>query len=148
MATVKWGAAPTSRGNVLTTELNALGNGSFSALGPAYNNSANLDRWGWVELSLASLNPTAGACVYVFLVPSIDGGTDYDDGPASTNPGSHLLVAVLSLKTGSATKKVVNLTPFPLPPCHFKFALKNQAGVALGASGNTLELFTSNEAVS
>jgi hypothetical protein len=148
MATVKWGAAPTSRGTVLSTQLNALANGGYSALGSAYDNSSNLDRWGWVELSLVSLNPTAGACIYVYLAPSVDGGTDYDDGPSSTNPASHLLVAALSVKTGSAAKKVVSLVPFALPPGLFKFALKNQCGVVLATSdSNLLVLYTSNEAV-
>jgi hypothetical protein len=147
MATVKWGAAPTSRGTVLSTQMDSLANAGFSALGSAYDNSSNLDRWGWIELSLGSLTPTAGACIYVYLAPSLDGGTDYDDGPASTNPASHLLVAVLQLKTGAAAKKVVSLTPFSLPPGLFKFAIKNQAGVALASGSNTMVLYTSNEAV-
>jgi hypothetical protein len=147
MATIKWGAAPTSRGTVLSTQMDSVANAGFSTLGSAYDNSSNLDRWGWIELSLGSLNPTAGACIYVYLVPSVDGGTDYDDGPSSTNPASHLLVAVLQLKTGAAAKKVVTLTPFALPPCNIKFAIKNQAGVTLASGSNTMVLYTSNEAV-
>lgn len=146
MAIVKWGAL-TSRGTVLSTEMNALANAGFSALGTAFDNTVNLDRWGWVELTLASLTPVAGACIYVFMSPSIDGGTDYDDGPAATNPGSHLLVGVLSIKTGVAAKKVISLAPFAIPPGLVKFSVKNQAGVALGATGNVLALFTSNEVV-
>jgi len=147
MATVKWGAAPTSRGTVLSTEMDSVNNAGYSSLGSAFDNTSNLDRWGWVELSLGSLNPSTGACIYVFLVPSVDGGTDYDDGPASTNPGSHMLVAVLSVKTGTAAKKVVSLAPFALPPGKFKFAIKNQTGVNLAASSNTLVLYTANEAI-
>jgi hypothetical protein len=146
MATVKWSAL-TSRGNQLTTELNSLANGAFSALSAAHDNSSNLDRWGWIELSLNTLNPTTGACVSVYLVPSIDGGTDYDTGPSSTNPASHLLVATLSVATGSATKKLVSQAPFPLPPGHFKFCLRNQTGVAFNAASNVLAFWTSNEAV-
>jgi len=146
MATVKWSAL-SSRGSVLGAELNGVVSGAFTALGTAYDNTANLDRWGWVELSLGSLNPTAGASVYIYLVPSVDGGTDYDDGPASTNPAAHLLVAVMNLKTGAAAKKVVTLTPFALPPCKFKFAAKNQSGVTLAGSANDLQFYTSNEAV-
>jgi len=145
MATVKWGAL-VSRGSVLTTEMNALANAGFAALGPVYDNRSNLDRWGWVELTLASLTPVAGACVYVFMSPTLD-DTDYDDGPSSTNPASHLLVAVLAIKTGVGAKKVVSLAPFALPPGQVKFSVKNQAGVALGATGNVLALFTANESV-
>jgi hypothetical protein len=144
MALVKW-AGLSSRGSVLTTELNTLANNTFSALGTAYDNTANLDRWGWVELSLASLTPTAGACVYIYLVPSVD-GTNYDNGPSSTNPATHLLVATLSIQTGAAAKVAVTQIPFSLPPSKFKFALKNQTGVAFGGT-NTLDLFTSNESV-
>lgn len=148
-AAVKWNAAPTSRGTVLNTEMDTVANAGFSSVGSTIiDNTSNLDRWGWIELQLGSLTPTAGACIYVYLVPSVDGGTDYDDGPSSTNPAAHLLVAVLNVKTGVGSKKLVTAKPFDLPPGKFKFAIKNQTGVALAGSGaNTMVLYTSNEAV-
>lgn len=141
--TFKW-VAPTSRGNQLTTELNALANGGFSAVGPAYDNTTNLDEWGACDITLASLNPTAGAYLQLFIAVSLD-GTTYEDAPSSTNPGSHQLVATVSLTTGASAKRVQTKDLFRLPPAKFKFVLKNAAGVALGATLNTVALFTTNE---
>jgi hypothetical protein len=147
MANIKWNGL-TSQGTVLNTQMDTVASGAFSTLGSAYDNTSKLDRWGWVELSLGSFTATAGACIYVYLVPSIDNGTDYDDGPSSTNPAAHLLVANLQVKTGASAKKLVSLVPFPLPPGLFKFAIKNQTGGTLvGSGGNTMVLYTSNEAV-
>jgi len=147
MATIKWGTSPTSRGTVLTTELNSLANAGYCGVGPAFDNTSNLDRWGWLEfLGGGSITPTAGATISVFLVHSLD-GTNYDDAASATNPATHQLVAVLSIQTGAHTVRANTLFPFPLPPGKFKFVLKNNTGVTLTATTNTLTLFTSNEAV-
>lgn len=140
--TFKW-LAGTSRGNQLTTELNALANGGFSAVGPAYDNTTNLDEWGACDITLASLAAATGAYLQLFLAVSLD-GTTYEDAPAATQPGSHQLVATVSLLVSTSAKRV--MTPwFRLPPNKFKFVLKNAAGVALGATANTVALFTTNE---
>lgn len=140
--TFKWAAAP-SRGNQLTTELNALANNAFSAVGPAYDNTTNLDEWGACDITLASLAAATGAYLQLFLAVSLD-GTNYEDAPAATQPGSHNLVATVSVLVSTSVKRIV--TPwFRLPPNKFKFVLKNAAGVALGASGNTVALYTTNE---
>lgn len=140
--TFKW-SGWTSQGTVLTTELNALGNGSYSAVGPAYDNTTALDMWGAIEINLASLNPTAGAYLELFMVQSL-GGTNYEDAPSSTNPGYHMSIAKLSLTTGSATKRV-STQRFSIPPGKWKFVLLNKANVALGATTNTATLYTTNE---
>jgi hypothetical protein len=147
MATVKWGASPTSRGTVLTTELDTLLTGALSAVGTAIDNTANLDRWGWLEFAGGgSITPAAGAYLALYLVHS-PGGTNYDDAASATNPGMHQLACTLSMNTGASTKRVINSVPFPLPPGKFKFVLKNGASVSLSGSGNTVTLYTSNEAV-
>jgi hypothetical protein len=150
VATVKWAAAPTDRGTVLTTELNTLTDTSYCAPGTAYDNTANLDRWGWVEFtSGGSLTPTTGAMLTIFMLHS-PGGTNYDDGPntSGTNPGTHDIVGTIAL-TASANnpRRGITLYPFPLPPGKVKFALKNDCGATLPGSGNTLRLWTSNEAI-
>lgn len=147
MATIKWAGSPTSRGTVLTTELNALANNAFSAAGPAYNNTTNLDRWAWVEfVTGASITPTTGAVILVYMVHS-PGGTNYDEGASANNPGTHTLVSVLPLTVAAGTHRAISTTPFALPPSNVKFILKNQAGVALAATLNTVTLYTSNESV-
>lgn len=140
--TFKW-VAGTSRGNQLTTELNSLGNGAFSAVGPAYDNTANLDQWGACDIVLASLAAATGAYLQLFLVVSLD-GTNYEDAAAATQPGSHQVVATVSLLVSTSVKRSMTAW-FRLPPNKFKFVLKNSAGVALGATGNTVALYTTNE---
>lgn len=99
--------------------------------------------WGAIDIVLASLTPTAGAYVQIFLAVSLDGST-YEDAPSSTNPGAHQLVATASITTGAAAKRTMTAF-FRLPPCKFKFVLKNATVVALAASGNTCTLKTANE---
>jgi hypothetical protein len=140
--TFKW-AAWASRSTGLTTELNSLANGAYSAAGSAFDNTTNLDEWAAAEIALASLNPTAGAYLQLFLVQSLD-GTNYEDAASSTNPGYHQSIAVVSLTTGAAAKKI-DTAPFRIPPGKFKLVLLNKAGVALAASGNTVTLYTANE---
>jgi len=142
---ILWDAAWNSRGTVLTTELNSLANGSYSAVGTAIDNSANLNRWGVLEVALASLNPTTGAYLMLFMVQSAD-GTNYEDAPSSTNPGMQSLVAVLNVATGSATKRIIS-RPFRLPAGKVKFVLLNGTNVSLAASGSTVTLYTADDEV-
>lgn len=140
---ILWQTSWTSRGTVLTTELNSLGDNAYSAVGSPVDNTSNLDQYGAVEVNLASLNPTTGAFLTLFLVQSVD-GTNYEDAPSSTQPGYHQQIAVLPLATGSATKRVSSPI-FKIPPGKFKFVLRNDANVALGSSGNTVTLYTAND---
>lgn len=133
-----------SRGTVLTTELNALANGGFSVVGPAFDNTANLDEWMGVDIVLASLTPTAGAYIQIFIAVSLD-GTTYEDAPSATQPGAMQLVATVSVSTGASAKRVMTKDLFRIPPCKFKFVLKNATGVALAATGNTVTAYTTNE---
>jgi hypothetical protein len=110
---------------------------------PRTTTPSNLDEWGALDITLASLNPTAGAYLQIFIVVSLD-GTTYQDVPSSTNPGFSMSAVVVELTTGSAAKRV--MTPlFRIPPTKFKFILLNKSNVALGASSNTVALYTANE---
>lgn len=142
---ILWDQAWQSHSDVLTTELNSLGNGAYSAAGGAYDNTSALDQFMALEVNLASLNPTAGAYLQIFMVQSL-GGTNYEDAPSSTNPGLHMLVATLNVTTGSATKRITTPT-FRIPPGKFKFVLLNGTGVSLGASGNTVTPYTADDEV-
>jgi hypothetical protein len=142
---IKWGAAWTSRGTVLTTELNGLGNGAYSGNGPAFDNTSNLDEWAILDIVLASLNPTTGAYLQLLMALSAD-GTNYEDAASTTNPGTHQAIPSVSIATGSAAKRIV-VPPFRLPPNKMKFNLLNAANVALGGTLNTVTLYTTNESV-
>ena len=143
---VLWDAAVASGGTVLTTELNSLADGAFSGVGSEYNNSTAFHRFGWLDISLASLNPTTGAYLQVFMIATLD-GTNYPDAPSSTNPGlQYLVTPLLNVATGSAAKRIV-IPPFLLPPAKIKFVLYNKCNVALASSGNTVTLYTADEEI-
>src|SRR3990167_9492324 len=141
-----WQAAQTSRGTVLTTELNALANAACSGVGTEIDNSTNLDQYGCVDIVLATLDPAAGGYLQLFIIQAV-GGTTYEDPPTTTtNPGTHMLVATLNLLDTSSAKRVQSAW-FRLPPSKIKFVLYNGAGVALNATGNTVTLYTGNDEV-
>jgi hypothetical protein len=146
-ATFKWAGTWTDRsastGGTVSTELNSLANGGFSAVSGIYDNTSNLDAWGCIQFDLASLAAAAGAYLQIFIVQALD-GTNYEDAPSSTNPGSANLVGWVSLLVSTSVKRAAT-EPFRLPPGKWKWVVKNAAGVALAASGNTAKLFTANE---
>ena len=143
---ILWDAAPVSRGTVLTTELNTLTNGSYTAVGTEINNTVNSDQYGACDIVLASLDPSAGAYLGLYLVQTLD-GTNYED-PAKTtsNPAAHQLVATVAVDDVSSAKRI--MTPwFRLPPGKFKFVVQNATGVSLASSSNTVTLYTANDEV-
>ena len=146
MADRKW-AAFASQGPTLTTELNSLGNGSYSAPGMAIDNTTNKHTHAFADIVLASLNPTDGGVAYLdfFFLASPDGST-YEDAPASTNPGWHVRVRGVPVDQASSAKRVVT-AKFPILPLKYKGVLLNSTGVSLGASGNTVTIYTGYETV-
>ena len=145
MATVKWSAAVASLGNVLTTELNALANAAYSAIGSEIDNGgANLNKYFWLELNLGSLTPGANPTVQIFATLAPSG--NYEDPPSATNSGYPMSLGSFPIATGTGTKRVT-VPAFQLPPMKIKFVLLNSAGVALAATGNTLTLYAANDAV-
>lgn len=142
---IKHEAAALSRGNVLTTELNSLADNAISGVGTEIDNATNLDQFGYVEINLASLNPTTGAFITVYMTMALD-GTNYEDAASSTNPAWHAIAATIPVTTGSATKRCMS-PKFEIPPCKVKFQIRNDCNVAFAASGNTATLYTGNDEV-
>lgn len=142
-ATGKWAALASA--SALTTELNALANGAYSGVGSAIDLTSSLYVFGWADIVLASLTPTTGAYIQLYLVLSLD-GTTYEDPPSATNPGTHMLVATMTVTTGVGAKRIMTpgKEPFLLAPGKYKAVLYNTTGVALGATGNTVTLYFSN----
>jgi hypothetical protein len=123
----------------LTTELNSLANGSSSALSAEIDNSTTKYLYADMELNLASLTPTAGGFVSLYLVPTID-GTNYPLFDAGTSPGTannNYFVASFTTKAAAAAQRIA-MREIQLPPGKYKLAVYNGAGAALAASGNTL----------
>lgn len=145
MATEKW-AAFTSRGTVLTTELNSLANGSYSAVGTLIDNGTNLDKWAAAVGSFPiGTAPTADSTYDLFCIPATD-GTNYADGGGSVKPAAAYYVGSFQLRNVSTTQ-LVDTGLFRLPPCKVKFVLFNNSGQAMDASGNTVTLYTTNSTI-
>lgn len=94
--------------------------------------------YGDFELVLGSLNPTSTTVAELYLLRSAD-GTNYEDVPSSTNPGSGMYAGPFVAATGSAAKRCV-LPDVLLPPGLWKAVLKNTAGPSFAASGNTVKV--------
>lgn len=125
--------------SVLTTELNTLGNGSYSSASGAQGaDGTGGPLYGDFELVLGSLNPTSQAVADLWLLPSVD-GTNYADVPSSTNAAQPLYVGTFFAATGSAAKRAA-IVGVALPTGLWKAVLKNTSGVSFAASGNTVKV--------
>jgi hypothetical protein len=142
--TFKW-VAPESIASALTTELNSLGDGSFSSASSVITNESGspaLYQYIDLELVLASLSPATGAYVDVWLLATLD-ATNYADASKALQTAS--LLCSFQLDTTAATAQRIVRSNIPIPPLDFKLQLRNKAGVSLGASGNTLKYRRQNE---
>ena len=145
MATEKW-AAYTSRGNVLSTELNALANAGRSAAGTEVNNATNKDVYGKLELQVTfGTAPSAGGYVEIYMVTAPD-GTNYEDGSDTVDPGTHKLIDRIQVRAVTTAQRLSGRL-IPLLPGKTKFLLYNGSGQAFPASGSTLALYTTNRTV-
>lgn len=145
MATEKW-AAYTSRGSVLSTELNALASAGRSAAGTEVDNSANLDMFGVLELSVTfGTAPAAGGYVEIYMVTAPD-GTNYEDGSNTVDPGTHKLIDRIPVRAVTTAQRLSGRL-IPLLPEKTKFLIYNGSGQAFPASGSTLTLYTTNRTV-
>ena len=134
--TFKW-VAGEGQTTALSTELNALGNGN-TALSAAIDNLAGLYLYMDIAISLVSAAFVAASYISVYLICSLD-GTNYEDGSAGT-PGvipARPPDAIIPLRLLTGAQAVV-ITGIPIPPLKFKLEFVNNAGVALGTTGNLL----------
>lgn len=136
MATLSKWNTPETISTVHSTSLNALANGSFSAVSSAITNSTDLYFWMALYLHLASLTPTTGGAVNVYLLPAVD-GTIYVDGGGSTAPPTETLCATFSLSTSASVKERAR-HGILIPPFDYKLVVENAAGVAFAGTLNTL----------
>ena len=139
----QWGdlSSPVS---LLTTELNALADNAASAASSAIANQTNLDVYADIELVLAALSPAAPNYITLYILEAID-GTNYPSATAAVlrnQPSQVLCVFPLDTTAGTAQRIVVRNVL--LPPGSFKVVLDNHAGVALGATLNTVKMITYN----
>jgi len=143
---ILWEAAPSSQGNVLSTELNSLANGSRTNGGQVIDNSVNLDKYGWFELNVTfGSAPNADGYVALYLVTALD-GTNYASGSSTVAPGAGAWVINIPVNAvNTAQNKQVG--PVLLPPAKFKVIAENKTGQAFPASGSVIKLYTANDEI-
>ena len=142
-AAIQW-ETTSSITEIMTTALNSLGDNTMSAASTEVNNSTGLDTLAWFELNLASLLPAVNTPRLDLYMTQAPDGTNYEDAPLTGGANqSHLYVGSFPLTISTSAKAVV-IGPFLLPPHKLKFYLDNQANVALGSSGNTLDIIVNN----
>jgi hypothetical protein len=139
----KWGTG-TGLTTVLTTALDHLANNTMSAASSTIANQTNLDLYADIEVVLASLSPTTGAYVAIYVLESVD-GTNF---PAQSDADlrlttSQLLVSIPIGTTATTAQRVVARNVL-LPPNAFQIKLDNQTGVALNSTTNTVKFDTYN----
>ena len=132
--TFKW-LAPEAIATYYTTELNSITTTTFVAVGAELANETDLYQYIMFELVLASLTPAAGGYIDIWADYQMD-GTNYAD--AAKPLQTSALLTTLQLDTAAAAQRLVSL-PALIYPVDFKLQLRNQAGVTLAASGNTLK---------
>lgn len=134
------GAYGVSVANWLTTELNALGNSSgntLSTLGAAFQNT-NARVFADVEfVAGGTYTPLAGGFIEVWMLRSLDGGTNYEDGSASVAPGRAPDI-VLPVRAGTTITPRAGASGLIIPPGFYKALARNQTGATLPASGNLI----------
>lgn len=136
--TFKW-TVPAAAVNLLTTELNNISNGAYTAVGAEYDNTSGLYTHGNFMVYLASLTPAAGGYVSVFLLAKVD-GSNLPDGGGAVVPGPEtFLFSVGTLSTGAGVKRRT-VTGIPIPPCKFSIVALNGTGVSTAATGSTVTM--------
>ena len=150
MADIRWKASgrATNPLTLMTTELNALANNAAalsSVLGGTgvVPNGTDLDLYADIEILVTfGVAPTANNTIDIYIVRSVDGGTNFEDASA-TGPvlpkngyvGSGILRAV-------TTAQRMVIPAVLLPPGDFKvMVVNNNTGQALAATGNTVRAF-------
>jgi hypothetical protein len=145
---VKWSSYAAALASGLTTELNSLANGSYSAVGSEIDNAASGAHHMYADFELGvtyGSAPSAGGYVALFLVQAID-GTNYQDGGGSVAPPATAWVGNFPLRQVTTAQRVA-LRHVLLPNSKFKLVAQNNAGQAMAASGNTLGYRAYNEEV-
>lgn len=149
MADYSWGT-PGSLTAYLSTTLNSLANNTTDLGSTIIDNQTNKDLYIDLELVLASLDLSAqtNPVIEVYIIESIDGGTNYDQGDDATSdtdlyPSADKLLCTIGVRTANgAEAKYAIKTGLIITPSKFKLLVINKTGATLASSGNTLKYRT------
>jgi hypothetical protein len=158
MATERWiggsGVGFTWTSCFGASDLNSLANGSsVLASSSAITNQTALDIFCDISVSLGSVTTVAPNYLGVYIYPLNQDGSTYGDNQftagsgASATPGSSYYKGSIVIPVGTQALYGA-LTGIIMPPGTFLFLIRNQAGVTLASSGNTVKYRTYNRQVS
>jgi len=131
-----FGSNPTT---VLSTGLNSLAPAG-TVVSATYANQTNLDLYCDVEVNLASLSPTAGAYVSIYILAAIDGSNFPAQSAADLRLTTTQLFCTVPIGTTASTAQRVAVRNLLLPPQPVQFVFDNQTGATLNAAGNTVKI--------
>lgn len=126
--------------NWLSTELNSLASSAantLSTLGAAFQNTTGRVYADVEFLAGGTFTPTTAAFIELWLLRSLDGGTNYEDGTAAIAPG-RAPDLVIPVRTGTTITPRGGGSGLILPPGFYKPIARNQTGATLPASGNII----------
>lgn len=127
-----------------TSDLNSLANGSLissSLSAPQVDNAAGARLMVQFQVTLASLSPTTGAHVVVFLIPETTTSGTYATGSDGASAADQYKwqnypYATIALRQTASTGQVQKSRLIQIDPERYKIAIINRSGVAFAASGN------------
>lgn len=125
-----------------TQDFNGLADGEWCSLSDEIDNSSNLYAYADLEIVLGSAAFTgADSQLEVFLVPSVDGSNypDWTDNVTSDEQENEQYFVGAVTTSGATSAQRLVLRDVELPNGKYKYGLRNQTGVALAGSGNTLK---------
>lgn len=151
MATTKW-VTPGALTSYLAATLNSLANDTTDLGATVIDNQTDLNTYMDLELMLASLDVSGqtNPAIEIYLIESIDGGTDYDTATDATAtealyPSADKLLCIIGVRKASgAEAKIAVKSGLVIPPSKFKLLVINKTGVALAAADNVLSYRTYN----
>lgn len=149
---MKWATPTVGYISYLNTALDALPIDAIDASGAVINNESDLATFMDLELTLASidLNAQPAPAVPIYLIESIDGGTDFDTvtdavTAEASMPPTNKICTTIGLRPGTgAEAKLAVASMIPIPPGKWKLCPRNKTGVIFNATGNTLYYRTYN----
>ena len=138
MTQQNWKAYEQTASTIITTELNALGDGA-NAIGPEIDNSALGNVFDDLVITLATqgADRAADAHIKVYVLRAID-GTVYPRGDATDDPADSNDVYT-ALFAATAIAEVQTISGIVLPNSKFKYLVMQETGSTLGATGNTIQ---------
>jgi len=125
---------------ILSTQLNTLANSSANTLSTAGSAIQNTNGYLYADVEFvagSTYTPTAGGFIELWLLRSIDGGSNYEDGSSSIAPARPADI-VIPVRGGTTITPRSGAPGLLLPPGFYEPIARNQTGASLPSSGNII----------